>query len=86
MTIDANEQADALIVLVRDKINLDDFESTQSEALSGISADEVVESFEAERVKRGRMQYSTSELAKQNKAETSLKRAKEFMLHMRSLL
>jgi uncharacterized protein (UPF0332 family) len=81
--------SDALIVFVRNKLNkelLEDYEAAQNEALAGIKADEVVESFDFERKKRSIFQYSVSEKAKKSKAEISLKRAKEFMLSMQKLL
>jgi uncharacterized protein (UPF0332 family) len=81
--------SDALIVFVRNKLNkelLEDYEAAQNEALAGIKADEVVESFDFERKKRSIFQYSVSEKEKKSKAEISLKRAKEFMLSMQKLL
>jgi len=81
--------SDALIVYVRSKLSkklLDDYESAQNEALGSIKANQILESFDFEREKRGTLQYSTTETAKKSKAETSLKRAKEFILVMRELL
>lgn len=81
--------SDALIVYVRNKLSkelIKEFDSAQNEALSGIKADQIVELFDFERSKRGTFQYSTTETAKKTKAETSLKRAKDFVLAMRTLL
>ena len=41
---------------------------------------------EFERNKRGFIQYQTEEIDKKSKAETSLKRAKEFLFEMNDLL
>jgi uncharacterized protein (UPF0332 family) len=81
--------SDALIVFVKDKLSkklLEDYEIAQEEALAGIKADELVQSFDLERKKRGTFQYNTSETVKDSKAETSLKRAKEFIFVMKKLL
>jgi uncharacterized protein (UPF0332 family) len=83
--------SDALIVYVRSKLKeslLETYEKTKEEALNiaGIRADEIIESFEFERNKRGLMQYNTIESDKQSKAKTSLKRAKEFSKEMNKLL
>lgn len=42
--------------------------------------------YDSERSKRGTFTYEMGNIAKRNKAETSLKRAKEFIEHIRSLL
>lgn len=81
--------ADALIVFVRKKLAdslLENYEEMREEALAGIRADSLLESFDFERRKRGFMQYHTKELEKHSKAKTSLERAKEFMLEMEKLL
>jgi uncharacterized protein (UPF0332 family) len=83
--------SDALIVFVRGRLKerlLEDFEEARSEALelAGARADGIVESFDFERLKRSRFQYSMTEAVKRGKARTSLERAKEFSLEMEKLL
>ena len=81
--------SDALIAIVKEQLTkelLDGFEETKNQALGTIKADEIIESFEYERAKRSRFQYTTTEKAKEIKAQTSLKRAKEFMLAMKKIL
>jgi uncharacterized protein (UPF0332 family) len=83
--------SDALVVFVRKKLKeslLKEFEDAQEEALeiAGIRADELVESFDFERLKRSRFQYEMTEDIKRSKAETSLERAKRFVFEMEKLL
>ena len=81
--------ADCLIVIVRSKLKsslLEQYEEMRQEALAGIKADEIVQSFDYERKKRSVFQYETSEDAKQEKAKVSLERAKEFMNEMKKLV
>ncbi len=83
--------ADALIVYIRKKLKdslLEDYEETKNEALeiAGLKANEIIESFDLERVKRSKFQYSMTEEAIQSKARTSLSRAKEFLFEMKKLL
>lgn len=81
--------ADALIVIVRGKLNdnlLEDFEETQEEALKISKTDEIIASFDFERRKRNFIQYQTSLEDVKTKAETSFKRASEFLFEMESLL
>ena len=83
--------ADALIVYIRNKLKktlLDDYENAFAEALNlaGIRSDELVDTFDKERIKRGRIQYNTSEEVKHSKAQTSLDRAKKFIFEMEKLL
>ena len=83
--------SDALIVFVRDKLRdtlIEEYENTQEEAL-GLAknrAEVIVENFDSERKKRSSIQYQTEETEKISKAQTSLKRAIEFMAEMRKLL
>ncbi|MBU2639020.1 MAG: hypothetical protein KJ955_08660 [Nanoarchaeota archaeon] len=49
-------------------------------------ADEIIISFDRERIKRGRIQYSTTEQVKHARAETSLKRAERFVFEMEKLV
>ncbi len=79
--------ADALIVLVRDKLKdniLENFEFAADEALA--ISDNQIQNFDFERVKRGRLQYETTDEIKLTKAETSLERAKEFSMEMEKVL
>lgn len=83
--------ADALIVYVRGKLKeslLEKYEETKEEALNiaGMKADSLIESFDLERSKRGKIQYKTIEIEKQSKAQTSLQRAKEFTRELEKLL
>ena len=83
--------ADALVVFVRGRLKkemLQSFEEAKNEALelAGVRADELIESFDFERIKRSRFQYEMTEDVKKNKAETSLKRSKEFVFEMEKLL
>lgn len=81
--------SDALIVYVRKKLKeslLEEYEETKEEALAGMKADSLVESFDFERNKQQLIQYRTIEMEKQSKAKTSLQRAKEFAREMEKLL
>jgi len=83
--------SDALIVFVRNKLKenfIEDFEEAKEEALelAGVKADEIIESFEFERIKRTKFQYEMAEIVKKTKAETSLNRAKKFVFEMEKLL
>ena len=82
---------DALIVYVRNKLKqklIEDYEELKEEALliAKNKAEALIENFEFERNKRGFIQYQTEEIDKKSKAETSLKRAKEFLFEMNDLL
>jgi len=82
---------DAVIGLVRDKLKtniLDNFEEVQEEALkiAEIKSDELVESIDFERKKRGFIQYQTPKEDITQKAQTSFERVKEFVYEMESLL
>jgi len=83
--------ADALIVLARKRLKesiIEDFDSVQQEALEFAStkADEVISSFDKERVKRNIFQYGMHEEIKESKAKTSFKRAIEFCNEIMKLL
>ena len=81
--------ADCLIALVRNKLKsslLEQYEEMQKEALAGIKADEIIQSFDYERKKRSIFQYETTEEVKQEKAKVSLERAKEFVNEMKKLV
>ncbi|MBU0757726.1 MAG: hypothetical protein KKF44_06670 [Nanoarchaeota archaeon] len=83
--------ADSLIHLLRNKLTvsiLENYEDTQEEALSlaGIKADNLIQSFDYERVKRSNIQYNTLDFIKRSKAVTSIDRAKEFKFEIEKLL
>lgn len=83
--------ADALIAFVREKLKdklIEEFKDSMEEALelAGVKTDELIKSFDYERVNRSRFQYELSEDVKRSRAETSLKRAKEFTFEMEKLL
>lgn len=83
--------SDALIVFVKDRLKerlLEDFEEAKNEALelTQVKADEIIESFDFERLKRSKFQYRMTETVKRSKAETSLKRAKNFVFELEKLL
>ncbi|MBI1971216.1 HEPN domain-containing protein [Candidatus Woesearchaeota archaeon] len=82
---------DALITLVMDKIKkeiLDDYENAKEDALeiASIRSEEIISFYELELDKRSKFQYDMTESIKEQKAQTSLKRAKQFMLEMKKLL
>lgn len=83
--------SDALIFLVLDKLKkelLESYEEIKQEALeiASIKAEGVINNFELELEKRAQFQYNMSDDVKQQKAETSLKRAKEFIFEMKKLI
>ncbi len=83
--------SDALIVLILDKLKkelLEDYETLQNDALeiAGAKAESLVESYSLELSKRSRFQYNMLEQTKENKAQTSLKRASEFVFELKKLL
>lgn len=82
---------DALIIYVRDKLKssfIEDYEEIKEEALliAKNKSESLIENFELERRKRSIIQYQTGESEKASKAETSLKRAIEFVAEMNKLL
>jgi len=83
--------ADALIVLARDKLKkslIRDYEVIKEEALelASTKADEIISSFDRERIKRSIFQYTTQEEIKELKAKTSFRRAIEFCNAIMKLL
>ncbi|HLD72072.1 MAG TPA: HEPN domain-containing protein [Candidatus Nanoarchaeia archaeon] len=83
--------SDALIVLVLDKIKkslLEEYESTKEDALeiASIRSEELISFYVFEMEKRSQFQYNMIESIQEQKAKTSLKRAKEFILEMKKLL
>jgi len=83
--------SDALIVYVKNKLKeklIEEYEEMKEEALliAKNKAEGLLEDFDFERKKRSLIQYQTKEIEKVSKAETSLKRAKEFLFEMNNLL
>lgn len=83
--------SDALIVYVRNKLRdnlIEDYEKMKEEALliAKNKAEGLLEDFDYERKKRSFIQYQTKEVEKTLKAETSLKRAKQFLFEINALL
>lgn len=79
--------SDALMVFVRNKLKnklIEDYDLAAKEAL-GIS-NNLVESYEYERLKREIFQYETSYEIKMGKAKTSLERAQEFSKEIEKLI
>ena len=82
---------DALIVLVMNKIKkglLEEYENAKEDAseIASIKSDEIIELYGLEMDKRSRFQYEMTESVQEQKANTSLKRAKQFMFEMKKLL
>jgi uncharacterized protein (UPF0332 family) len=82
---------DALIVLVMDKIKkglLEEYENAKEDALeiASIRSDEIIEFYGLELDKRSRFQYNMTESIQEQKANTSLNRARQFMLEMKKLM
>ncbi|MFH1333473.1 MAG: hypothetical protein ABIH53_04530 [archaeon] len=81
--------ADALITYIKNKLEeslVEEYEQEKQQALAITKSEDIIESFDMERIKRGRLQYNTSEQVKYSKAATSLERAKKFIHEMRKLL
>ncbi|HLD04384.1 MAG TPA: hypothetical protein VJG90_01570 [Candidatus Nanoarchaeia archaeon] len=82
---------EALIVLVMDKLKkdlLEEYQAAKGDALeiASIKSEELVTFYELEMGKRSRFQYEMAESVQEQKAGTSLKRAKEFIFEMKKLL
>jgi uncharacterized protein (UPF0332 family) len=82
---------EALIALVFDKLKkglLEEYEEIMANALeiASIKAEEILENYEREKVKRKIFQYEMSEEIKKGKAETSFKRAKEFIFEIKKVM
>jgi uncharacterized protein (UPF0332 family) len=83
--------SDSLIVLVMDKLKkelLEEYEDAMEEALelASLKAETVIHNFELERTKRAQFQYNMTSSAQEQKAKTSLQRAKEFSFEMKKLI
>lgn len=83
--------ADSLIALIRNKLKkhlIDNYEKVAEDALkiAEIKSNELINSFDYERIKRSNIQYKTSQSEIKTKAITSFKRAQEFLFEMEGLL
>jgi uncharacterized protein (UPF0332 family) len=82
---------ESLIVLVINKIKkglLDEYEIAKDDALdiASFKSEEIINYYELELEKRSRFQYEMTESIKEQKALTSLKRARKFIFEMKKLL
>ena len=82
---------DALIVLVMNKLTkglMEEYENAKVDALeiASIKSDEIIAFYGLELDKRSRFQYNMTESIQEQKAKTSLKRARQFLLEMKKLL
>jgi hypothetical protein len=83
--------ADSLIAVIRNKLKqhlIENYEEIAEDALkiAEIISDELITSFDYERIKRSNIQYKTSPYEIKTKALTSFKRAQEFLFEMEGLL
>jgi len=83
--------SDALIVLVMNNIKkglLEEYEDIKEDALeiASVKSEEIIAFYSNEMEKRSRFQYDMTETIQEQKAKTSLKRAKEFMFEIKKLL
>src|SRR3989344_5887046 len=83
--------SDTLIVPVLDRLKkelLEEYEKIRDDALEIASskAEDIIKSYDFEMDKRSRFQYQMSEEVKEQKAKTSLERAKEFIFEMKKML
>lgn len=81
---------EALIVLVADRIKkglLEEYEDTKDDALeiATMRSNEIINYYALELDKRSRFQYEMTESIQEQKANTSLKRAREFIFEMKKL-
>ena len=78
---------ESLIVLSKNDLEkhfLEEYEEEKEKALA--TSENLLESYEFEKLKRARFQYVTTETIKEAKAKTSLERAKNFVGVMRQLI
>ncbi|MFH1359245.1 MAG: hypothetical protein ABIH37_05125 [archaeon] len=83
--------SDALIVLILNRLKkelLEEYEKIRDDALeiASTKAEEIIKNYDFEKDKRSQFQYDMSEAVKEQKAITSLRRAKEFVFEMKKLL
>ena len=82
---------EALIVLVMEKIKkglLEEYENAQEDALeiASIKSEEIISLYSLELEKRSNFQYNMTESIQEQKAKTSLIRARQFLFEMKKLL
>src|SRR3989338_3350684 len=78
---------EALIVLSKNDLEkhfLEEYEEEKEKALA--ASENLLKDYEFEKVKRARFQYETTEAIKEEKAKTSLERAKNFTAVIRNIL
>ena len=78
---------ESLIVLSKSDLQkhfIEEYEEEKEKALA--ASENLLKSYEFEKLKRARFQYETTEAIKETKAKTSLERAKNFVAVMRELL
>ncbi|MBS3092308.1 HEPN domain-containing protein [Candidatus Pacearchaeota archaeon] len=78
---------EALIVLSKNDLEkhfLEEYEEEKDKALA--ASENLLKDYEFERIKRSRFQYETTEAIKEEKAKTSLERAKNFTAVIRNIL
>jgi len=83
--------ADALVVYTKKelkKLFFEEYKEAKEDAseLAELRSEGIIKSFNEERNKRSRFQYSMTETAMLSKAETSLKRAKRFIFEIEKVL
>ena len=79
--------SDALIVFVRNKLTdhfIENYELASNEALT--LSDNILQSYDLERIKRSIFQYESTEQFKTSKAKTSLERAEEFSKQIEEMM
>jgi len=81
---------DALIVLVMNKIKkglIEEYENAKQDAfqIASIKSEEIISLYSLELDKRSKFQYNMTKTIEEKHANTSLKRAKIFMLEMKKL-
>jgi len=78
---------ESLIVLSQHDLEIHFLEEYEEEKEKALAASEnILKSYESEKIKRARFQYETTEKIKEAKAKTSLERAKNFVGIMRQIL
>ena len=67
---------------------MEEYENAKEDALeiASIKSDEIIGFYGLEMSKRSRFQYEMTESIQEQKASTSLKRARQFMFEMKKLL
>jgi len=78
---------ETLIILSKNDLEkhfLEEYEEEKEKALA--ASENLLKSYEFEKLKRARFQYETTEAIKEAKAKTSLERAKNFVAVIRQLI